>query len=131
MDSHRRHTRSERVDFSGNAPVYDRRHGAFAPEQLVSHLLEVTDLPLNSRILDIGAGAGRVAIPFMRKGYSVVAVDPSQAMLLSLRRKSGDAQAATVIGDGTQLPFAADSFDAVVIARLLYYVIDGGTVPTV
>lgn len=45
-------------------------------------------------------------------------------MLSSLRRKSGDAQAPTVVADGTQLPFAAGSFDAAVIARLLYLVHD-------
>jgi ubiquinone/menaquinone biosynthesis C-methylase UbiE len=55
-------TQTERVDFSGNAPVYDRRHGVFAPERIVSQLIEVTGLPLGSRILDVGAGTGRAAI---------------------------------------------------------------------
>jgi ubiquinone/menaquinone biosynthesis C-methylase UbiE len=115
---------SERVDFSGNAPIYDRRHGALVPDWLVSELLAVTGLPRGSRILDIGAGTGRAAIPFARKGYSVVAVDPARAMLASLRQKSGDARVVAVVGDGTQLPFAGHSFDAAVIARLLYLVPD-------
>ena len=115
---------SERVDFSRNAPIYDRRHGAFVPERLVSELVKVTGLPRGSRILDVGAGTGRAAIPFARTGYSVVAVDPAPAMLGSLRQKSGDAQVAAVVADGTQLPFAAHSFDAAVIARLLYLVPD-------
>jgi ubiquinone/menaquinone biosynthesis C-methylase UbiE len=55
-------------------------------------MLDVTGLPLGSRILDIGAGTGRAAIPFARKGHSVVAVDASLAMLASLRQKSGDAR---------------------------------------
>lgn len=114
--------RTERVDFSGNASIYDRRHGAFAPERIVSQMIEVAELPLGSRILDVGAGTGRVAIPFARKGYSVIAVDASLAMITSLRQKSGDAGVLAVVGDVTQLPFASGSFDAAVIARLLYLI---------
>jgi len=124
FDSNLCRARTERVDFSGNASVYDRRHGAFMPERIVSQVLEVAGLPLGSRILDVGAGTGRAAISFARKGYSVIAVDASWAMLTSLRQKSDDARLMAVVGDGTQLPFAGGSFDAAVIARLLYLIPD-------
>jgi SAM-dependent methyltransferase len=123
---------SGRIDFSGNAPVYDRRHGAFASEWVVTQLFEVTGLQRGSRILDVGAGTGRAAMPFARRGCSVVAMDAAPAMLARLVEKirlekigleeSGEARVAAVVGDGTQLPFAARSFDAAVIARLLYLV---------
>jgi ubiquinone/menaquinone biosynthesis C-methylase UbiE len=66
LDSNHCHPSIECVDFSGNAPVYDRRHGALVPEGLVSQMLELTGLTLGSRILDVGAGTGRTAIPFAR-----------------------------------------------------------------
>ena len=51
---------SERVDFSANAPVYDRRHGAaLAPEVTRSLALEAA-LTRGARVLDVGAGPGRV-----------------------------------------------------------------------
>ena len=51
---------SERVDFSANAPVYDRRHGAaLAPEVARSLALEAA-LTRGARVLDVGAGPGRV-----------------------------------------------------------------------
>lgn len=115
---------TERVDFSRNAPVYDRRHGALVPEGLVTRLLEVTGLRPGSNILDVGAGTGRTAIPLARKGFSVVAVDAAGPMLTSLQEKSGDTLVRVVVGDATHLPFAAGSFDAAVIARLLYLVPD-------
>jgi ubiquinone/menaquinone biosynthesis C-methylase UbiE len=118
FDSNPCQARTERVDFSGNASIYDRRHGAFIPERTVSQMLEVAGLPLGSRIIDVGAGTGRAAIPFARRGHSVIAVDASWAMLTSLRRKSDDAGVLAVVANGAQLPFAAGSFDAVVIARL-------------
>ena len=59
LDSNPSQTRTERVDFSANAPVYDRRHGPLAPDTIVSQMLDVTGLPLGSRILDIDVGTGR------------------------------------------------------------------------
>jgi SAM-dependent methyltransferase len=45
-------------------------------------------------------------------------------MLASLRQKADNARVRAVVGDGTHLPFATHSFDAAVIARLLYLVPD-------
>ena len=113
---------SERVDFSANAPIYDRRHGAaLAPEVARSIAIEASLTP-GARVLDIGAGTGRVSHPFVDLGCDVVALDPSLPMLHELRRKAGHHSPRLVGGEGTQLPFATSTFDAVVIARLLYLV---------
>ena len=40
------------------------------------------------RVLDVGAGTGRHAIPFARAGAQVTAVEPSAGMLASTRRKA-------------------------------------------
>jgi SAM-dependent methyltransferase len=42
----------------------------------------------SSRILDFGAGTGRLAIPLAARGHRVTAVEPSGAMLTMLRRKA-------------------------------------------
>lgn len=42
-------------------------------------------------ILDLGCGTGNHAIPLSRRGYEVVGVDRSEAMLEQARAKSGDA----------------------------------------
>jgi 2-polyprenyl-3-methyl-5-hydroxy-6-metoxy-1,4-benzoquinol methylase len=34
----------------------------------------------NSRIVDFGAGTGRLSIPLSKKGFDVVAVDPCEEM---------------------------------------------------
>ena len=39
------------------------------------------------RILELGAGSGRVTIPLARAGFDVVAVDASPAMLAKLRAR--------------------------------------------
>jgi len=69
----------------------------------------------HGRILDIGCGCGREAIPLARKGYEVVAVDVSEAQL---KRAEENAIGAGVdvsfqTTDGVNLP--EGSFDAIVL----------------
>lgn len=44
-------------------------------------------LGTSGRILELGAGSGRVTIPLARAGFEVVAVDGSDAMLAGLRKR--------------------------------------------
>jgi ubiquinone/menaquinone biosynthesis C-methylase UbiE len=71
----------ERVDFSRNAPVYERRHGALLTDDAVDRLLVAAGDQPGAVVLDIGAGTGRVAIPFAAHGCSVVALEPSGGMI--------------------------------------------------
>lgn len=111
---------SERVDFSDNASVYDRRHGVAISDDGLDRLWMAARLQVGARVLDIGAGTGRVAIPLGGRGCDVVAVEPARGMLAQLRAKAGDNKVLAVVADGAQLPFSVGRFDAVVIARLLY-----------
>jgi SAM-dependent methyltransferase len=76
-------------------------------------------LRASARVLDVGAGTGRVAIPLANRGCNVVAVEPASGMLAQLRAKAGEQNVLSVAAEGSQLPFLAGRFDAV-IARLLY-----------
>jgi len=108
------------TDFSANARVYDSRHGALLSDDLAQRLIAAADLPLEALVLDVGAGTGRVAIPLASFGRRIVAVDRSVAMLQQLREKLSTQPIPVAIADGGALPFRAASFDAVVVARLLY-----------
>ena len=111
---------SERVDFSANAPIYDRRHGAAVPDEGVAHLWSAAGCRPGIRMLDVGAGTGRVAIPLARRGATVVAVEPAAGMLKQLREKDSDRKVHALAAEGARLPLVSSSVDAVVIARLLY-----------
>ncbi|HUK37046.1 MAG TPA: class I SAM-dependent methyltransferase [Vicinamibacterales bacterium] len=121
---------SQRVDFSHNASTYDRRHGAVISGDAALTLARASSLTPGSRVLDLAAGTGRVAIPLTALGCRVVALDPARPMLDELAKKSAPVSIPRVIGEGAHLPFASAQFDAVVIARLLYLVPDWETLLT-
>jgi SAM-dependent methyltransferase len=71
-----------------------------------------------SRVLDVGTGAGRVALALALDGFEVTGVDVSQPML-ELARQSGvelGLPVEWVHGDAEALAFETDAFDAAIYA---------------
>ncbi len=114
----------QRVDFSANAPIYDRRHGATLSVDVARSLCSAGALGRGARVLDVGAGTGRVSIALADLGSDVVAVDASVPMLSALRSKSANTSIPIVAAEGAHLPFQPESFDAVIFARILYVMAD-------
>jgi len=77
-------------------------------------------LPGGGRVLDLGAGTGRLSQRLRLHGYSVVALDSSFAML----QVTGQGKVPVVQADGFDLPFQAASFDAVAALRVAFHYAD-------
>jgi SAM-dependent methyltransferase len=72
------------------------------------------------RLLDLGAGSGRVGWPFAAAGDAYVGVDISYGMLqVFAARCDGGRRALLVRADGCALPFANGIFDAVLLVQVL------------
>jgi SAM-dependent methyltransferase len=71
------------------------------------------------RIVELGAGTGRISVPLVHDGHHVTAVDRMDTMLARLRQKRGDlaptaaARLEPVLGDITALPLPDASADLV------------------
>jgi demethylmenaquinone methyltransferase/2-methoxy-6-polyprenyl-1,4-benzoquinol methylase len=73
-------------------------------------------------VLDLAAGTGTSSQPFRDRGAVVVPCDFSVGMLQEGKRKLPHLP--FTAGDGTQLPFADDTFDAVTISFGLRNIVD-------
>jgi len=71
--------------------LYQKSFGLFYDELTQLTINSIQELtPSNSRIVDFGAGTGRIALPLARTGRHVTAVEPCAEMLHVLHRKQGD-----------------------------------------
>jgi SAM-dependent methyltransferase len=69
------------------ADVYDDEHSSLVPP--ANQLSLLAELGGNGRVLELGIGTGRVALPLAARGVSVEGVDASPAMVARLRSKPG------------------------------------------
>lgn len=108
---------------------YDRARFASESGRLLQELgwrmlvdaLATTGQPLDSMsILDLGCGTGRLSAPLAATGARVTGLDATSAMLAQARAREGGKVARWIRGDAFNLPFHAESFDAVISARFFH-----------
>lgn len=76
-----------------------------------SHLQPFIESAKGKKVLDAGAGTGRVSLKLAAAGAEVTALDISPSMLEILKRKNGNIE--TVEGDMENMPFEDETFDLV------------------
>ncbi len=107
--------------------VYEQTFGAFYRALTEATLKVVGENAIpGARIVDFGAGTGRLAVPLAKSGYKVLAVEPSKEMLVVLKRK---ADAALVAIDTVQVPMREAKGDgsfnfATCVFTVIAYVLD-------
>ncbi|SDQ15204.1 demethylmenaquinone methyltransferase [Quadrisphaera sp. DSM 44207] len=111
--------------FDGVARRYDRTNTALSlgrDRAWRRATARALDLRPGERVLDLAAGTGTSTEPLARSGARAVACDFSLGMLAVGARRRPDLP--FVAGDGTRLPFADASFDAVTTSFGLRNVVD-------
>jgi SAM-dependent methyltransferase len=98
----------------GFADVYDAWYADVTDVgATVERMLELAGA--GGRVLELGVGTGRLAVPMAIAGLHVVGIDSSAAMLERLRERDADGLVESVLGDMNDgLP--SGPFDAVLIA---------------
>ncbi|OFW18054.1 MAG: methyltransferase type 11 [Acidobacteria bacterium RIFCSPLOWO2_02_FULL_59_13] len=107
---------------SGWEKAAARYHDTFRSltTQAVDPLLDAVGAGPGVRLLDMATGPGYVAAEAARRGARVVGMDLATAMVVQARRHHPDVH--FQVGDAERLPFAAKSFDAVVMSFGLLHV---------
>jgi ubiquinone/menaquinone biosynthesis C-methylase UbiE len=91
-------------------------------EAIRAAIWSVARLPDQARVLDVGAGTGRIGKAFLAAGDFYVGVDSSHAMLQEFSAKPEFRESKTCLlaqAEGAQLPFQNATFDLVLLMRVL------------
>ncbi len=114
----------ESITFDRAASYYDETRG-FPPgvdRRVAAFIREVVGLTGISRVIEVGVGTGRVALPLAREVGAVYGVDISRTMLRRLRSKQTGEPVHIAEADATRLPFAAQRFDAAIGVHIFHLV---------
>lgn len=103
------------------ADIYDDTRGL--PKQTMDEVTKVIIQELKDchRVLELGVGTGRFALPLQENGIDILGIDLAKSML-TVASKKGFAN--LVLGDVCTLPFKNTSFDAVISVHVLHLLSD-------
>lgn len=105
--------------FDAVAPSFERFRALpdGVPEAIRSAIYTTAHIPSPARVLDLGAGTGRIGRIFVQAGDSYVGLDTSFGMLQEFQRNTKNGF--LVQADGGQLPFRDHAFDVVLLMHVL------------
>ncbi len=108
------------------APVYDRWYGEVSDvDGTVARMNDLANSCLTlrgeagpaARLLELGIGSGRLALPLAAAGLAVTGIDSSPSMVALLNAKPGAGAITVIDGDMTRPDeLTAERFDAVLVA---------------
>jgi ubiquinone/menaquinone biosynthesis C-methylase UbiE len=112
------------ISFDRAADTYDETRG-FPPgiaDQVADSVMQV--LPPGAGVLEVGVGTGRIAKPLLARGLVVTGVDLSPKMMRRLldTLPPGVSAPSLVQADAAQLPFAVQTFEAVLSVHVFHLI---------
>lgn len=107
--------------FDSIAKVYDSTRAL--PQDVMDQVVEALFRQLDGkkRILEVGVGTGRFAVPLSERGLGIVGIDLAEEMMAKARAKGFNNLARA---SATELPFRAKSFEAAMMIHVLHLIPD-------
>jgi ubiquinone/menaquinone biosynthesis C-methylase UbiE len=115
---------SESIVFDPAAGYYDETRG-FAPGvegPAIAAMVRAGEFAPDSRILEVGIGTGRIALPLAAHVRSVTGVDLSRGMIDRLLAKRDDQAVYPVLADATRLPLPTNAFEGAVAVHIFHLI---------
>lgn len=108
-----------RISFDQVAHRYDETRRL--PEEQMERAVDAlfAELSGHDRVLEVGVGTGRFAVPLQERGLHVIGIDIAPKMLNQARRKG---LSRALLGDALSLPFRDKAFGACYSVHLLHLI---------
>lgn len=115
---------TQSIAFDRAANYYDATRGfpLGVEHEAAAAIIRAGKLTHSSRVIEIGIGTGRIALPLAKRVGEMHGLDLSRPMMLRLRAKQTDEPIYLAQGDATRLPYADHSFDAVVAVHVFHLI---------
>jgi SAM-dependent methyltransferase len=110
---------AERRPLSSSFGAAASQYAKHRPDYAQAAVRWALNLAPGSRVLDLGAGTGKLTATLLAVGAEVIAVEPDPAMLAELRRALPTIRA--VEGAAESIPLPASSVDAVLAGNALHW----------
>lgn len=106
-------------DFDAAASTFERYRAfpAGVPEAIRDGVWKAAGNPQNARVLDLGAGTGRIGRAFQAAGDFYIGLDSSFEMLREFHQRQPEAR--LVHADGAKLPLRDGEFNLVMLMQVL------------
>jgi len=106
------------MQFGAIAEAYERGRPDYPPE-VVERLRAELELPAGARVLDLGAGTGKLTRALLSGGLDVVAVEPQESLRALLTRAVGAER--VLAGLAEEIPLDDRSVAAVTVADAFHW----------
>lgn len=110
------------VNFDRAVDYYDetRKFSDDETERAVELIAQVGKLDASSRVLEIGIGTGRIALPLAKHVGGIYGADISIGMMGKLLEKRTSEPVYPVQADALHLPYLSNTFDAVTVVHVFH-----------
>jgi SAM-dependent methyltransferase len=105
--------------FGAAAAAYAEHRPDYPPDSVLWCVAPLGRDIAGLRVLDLGAGTGKLTALLAERGADVTAVEPDEAMLAELRRRVPSARA--LAGPAEAIPLPDGSVDAILCAQSLHW----------
>jgi SAM-dependent methyltransferase len=108
--------------FDRVASLYDEVRPGY-PDVIIDAVIELSGLPAEGHILEIGCGTGQITWPFARRGYAILALELGSALAtLAAEHLRPYAQARVVLVAFETWPIEQEAFDLVLSAQAFHWI---------
>ncbi len=104
--------------FQASADVYERGRPSY-PDRAIAYLVQALGISSGSRVVDVGAGTGKLLRLLEPTGAELIGVEPVDAMRSELAARSPSVTALS--GAAERIPLEAGSVDAVVVGQAFHW----------